>query len=41
VISLHQNFFFKLSALNLIIVEDNIFSKGFHGIYFLRTLLLN
>ena len=39
-ISLHENLFFKLSALNLIVIEDDIFSEGFHCIHFLRALLL-
>ncbi len=40
-ISLHENFFFKLGALNLIVIEDDIFSEGFHSINFVRTFLLN
>lgn len=40
VISLHQNLFFQFSALNLVIIYDDILSQRFHsedfaGIFFL------
>lgn len=40
-VSLHENLFLKLSALNLIVIEDDIFSERFHSINILRALLLN
>jgi len=40
-ISFHENFLLKLCAFNLIIVKNDIFSKRFHGVYFLWTLLLD
>ena len=40
-IGLHENLLLKLGAFDLIVVEDDIFSKGFHGINLLGILLLD
>lgn len=41
VVCLHQDIFLKLSALNLIIIDDDIFPQRFHSIYLFASFLLN